>query len=198
MIVSPSPQPAPTSLPRASASSSLANKAASAAFVLVGSLLLILSAKAQIPFYPVPMTLQTLTVLVLGAVLGARLAGASVALYLAQGLAGLPVFAGALAGPAYFAGPTAGFLIGFLAAALAVGALMARGWGRNSLGLVAVMTLGHAVIFAFGFAWLATLLGPGKAWAVGVAPFAWATLLKTGLAAALTKAVLGLDRRSAR
>ena len=81
------------------------------AVALAGSLLLAVSAKVQVPFYPVPLTLQTLVVLLLGAALGARLAVASVALYLIEGLAGLPVFAGAVAGPVYMAGPTGGFLL---------------------------------------------------------------------------------------
>src|SRR6202789_1304863 len=79
------------------------------ALALGGSLLLAVSAKVQVPFFPVPLTLQTLVVLLPGAALGARLAAASVALYLIEGLAGLPVFASAVAGPVYMAGPTGGF-----------------------------------------------------------------------------------------
>ena len=150
-----------------------------------GSLLLALSAKVQVPFYPVPMTLQTLAVLVLGAAFGARLAAATVALYLLEGLLGLPVFAGAVAGPAYMAGPTGGFLVGFLVAAAAIGWLAERGWDRSWATLLAAMALGHVLVFAFGFAWLAALIGPAKAFAVGVAPFALATVLKTLLACAL-------------
>ena len=86
-----------------------------AALALLGTLVLVASAKVQVPFYPVPMTLQTLAVLTLGAWFGARLAAATVALYLGEGLIGLPVFAGAAAGPAYLAGPTGGYLVGFLA-----------------------------------------------------------------------------------
>jgi biotin transport system substrate-specific component len=166
-----------------------------AALVVGGALALVVSAKIQVPFAPVPMTLQTLVVLILGAAYGARLAAASVALYLAEGLVGLPVFAGAIAGPAYMAGPTGGFLFGFLAAAALIGALAERGWGRSWPGLLATMTLGHAIIFAFGFAWLATLIGPEKAFALGVAPFALATLVKTLLACALVRAAWdGIER----
>ena len=156
--------------------------------------MLTVAAKIQIPFYPVPMTLQTLAVLALGAIYGAPLAVATVALYLAEGLAGLPVFAGLAAGPTYLMGPTGGFLLGFLAAAGIVGALVARGAARSSLGLVATMAFGHLVIFLSGFAWLATLIGPSKAWALGVAPFFLATLLKTLLAAA----IVGLVKRGFR
>ncbi|HLH51466.1 MAG TPA: biotin transporter BioY, partial [Roseiarcus sp.] len=154
-----------------------ASRASLAALAVIGTLALTLSAKVQVPFYPVPMTLQTLVVLILGAAFGARLAGATVALYLAEGLIGLPVFAGASAGPIYMAGPTGGYLLGFLVAAIAIGSLAERGWDRSGPRLLAAMALGHALIFAFGFAWLAGLIGAEKAWALGVAPFFAATLV---------------------
>ena len=86
------------------------------ALAVIGSILLTLSAKIQVPFWPVPMTMQTFVVLVLGVAYGWRLAGATVLLYLAQGALGLPVFA-AGGGPAYMDGPTGGYLVGFLLAA---------------------------------------------------------------------------------
>lgn len=155
------------------------------ALALAGAMLLTLSAKAQVPFWPVPMTLQTLVVLVLGAAYGPALAASTVALYLAEGLIGLPVFAGASAGPAYMMGPTGGYLLGFLAAALLTGALAQRGFDRTLPRLLALMTLGHAVIFAVGFGWMAVLFGASKAFALGVAPFWAATIVKTLLAAFL-------------
>jgi len=158
------------------------------AFALGGSLLLAVSAKVQVPFYPVPMTLQTLVVLLLGAALGARLAAASVGLYLLEGLAGLPVFAGAIAGPVYMAGPTGGFLVGFLVAAALIGFAADRRWDRSWMRLLASLSLGHVVVFAFGFLWLAQLIGVEKAFAAGVAPFALATVIKTLLAVALVGA----------
>jgi biotin transport system substrate-specific component len=156
----------------------------------VGSALLALSAKIQVPFYPVPMTMQTLVVLVIGAAYGWRLGGATVALYLLEGALGLPVFAGPVAGIGYMAGPTGGFLMGFLLAAMLTGFLAERGWDRSLLQVLAVMAVGHAVIFAFGLAWLAQLFqfDFGRAWAAGVAPFYAATVLKTALAAALIQA----------
>ena len=167
-----------------------------AALAIGGTLALAISAKMQVPFYPVPMTLQTLVVLLIGAAFGARLAAATVALYLAEGLLGLPVFAGAVAGPAYMAGPTGGFLVGFLFAAALVGWLSERGWDRSLGLLLAAMTLGHAVIFAFGLGWLSSLIGAEKAWALGFAPFFAATVVKTLLAWALVgaawRAVAGL------
>ena len=159
-----------------------------AALAIGGALALAISAKVQVPFYPVPMTLQTLVVLAIGAAFGARLAAATVLLYLAEGLAGLQVFAGLGAGPAYMMGPTGGYLVGFLFAAALVGWLAERGWDRSLGWLLAAMVLGHAVIFAFGYGWLATLIGPEKAWIGGVVPFFAATLVKTLLAWALVAA----------
>ena len=150
-----------------------------------GALLLALSAKLQLPFYPVPMTLQTLAVLVLAASYGPRLAMATVALYLAEGLARLPVFAGAAAGPAYMFGPTGGYLLGFFAAAALVGWLADLGGLRTPARLVATMCLGHFAIFVCGFAWLATSIGAERAFVFGVAPFYAATVVKTALAVAL-------------
>jgi biotin transport system substrate-specific component len=159
-----------------------------AALAVLGTLALVLSSKIEVPFEPVPMTLQTLAVMLLGAAYGARLAGATVALYLLEGLIGLPVFAGVSAGPLVFAGPTGGYLIGFLAAAVAIGFLAERGWDRSTLRLLAAMTIGHALIFLFGFAWLAAQVGMANAWAWGVAPFLAETLVKTLLAWALVAA----------
>jgi biotin transport system substrate-specific component len=159
-----------------------------AALAVGGALALAISAKVEVPFYPVPMTLQTLVVLALGAAFGARLAAATVLLYLAEGLAGLQVFAGIGAGPGYLAGPTGGYLLGFLVAAALVGWLAERGWDRSAPWLLAAMTIGHLVILAFGFAWLALLIGPEKAWLRGVAPFFAVTVVKTLLAWALVAA----------
>lgn len=168
--------------------SGVARIARFAALAVAGALALTLSAKAQVPFYPVPMTLQTLVVLVLGASFGLRLSLASVSLYLAEGLAGLPVFAGTPEkglGLAYIMGPTGGFLIGFLVAAAFIGYCAERGWDKSLLKLFAIMAAGHGLIFVFGFAWLASLIGPQAAFAAGVAPFFAATLVKTLLATAI-------------
>jgi biotin transport system substrate-specific component len=169
-----------------------------AILMIAGTALLTLSAKIQVPFPPVPMTMQTLVVLLIGAAYGSRLGAATVALYLAEGALGLPVFANtppAAAGPLYLAGPTGGFLAGFVAAAALVGALAERGWDRPLARLVPLMVIGHAVIFVFGLAWLAVWFGPAKAWAIGAAPFLLATLLKTALAAAVMQAGWSLARR---
>lgn len=167
------------------------------ALMVLGTALLALSAKVQVPFTPVPMTMQTLVVLVIGATYGWRLGAATVALYLLEGLAGIPVFAGPVAGPAYMAGPTGGFLAGFLAAAALTGFMAERGFGRSPVRLVLMMVAGHAVIFAFGLGRLWTFMPFAAAWTAGAAPFLLATILKTALAAALMQAAWTLARNRA-
>jgi biotin transport system substrate-specific component len=110
----------------------------------------------------------------------------------------MPVFAGAVAGPVYMAGPTAGFLVGFLAAAALIGFVADRRWDRSWIRLLVSLSLGHAVIFAFGFVWLAQLVGLEKAFAAGVAPFALATIVKTLLAATLIGAGRSMAARMGR
>lgn len=159
-----------------------------AAAAVLGSALLAVSAKVQVPFWPVPMTMQSMVVILLGMAYGSRLAAATVLLYLAEGLAGLPVFAGAGAGPAYMAGPTAGYLVGFVLAAGFTGWLAERGWDRTPVKALAALALGHALLFVPGVAWLTVLFGFDRALAVGLVPFWAATLLKTALGAALMQA----------
>jgi len=155
---------------------------------LAGSLLLSASAKAQLPMWPVPMTMQSFVVLVIGMAYGARLAGATVALYLFEGAFGLPVFAGTPEkgiGLAYMAGPTGGYLAGFALAAIAMGWLAERGWDRNALLSVAAMTIGTVLLFVPGVAWLSVLVGFEKAVQAGLVPFLVGSVLKLGLAAAV-------------
>lgn len=168
------------------------------AIVVLGTLLLTASAKIQVPFWPVPMTMQTFVVLFLGAALGARLAAATVLLYLLEGAFGLPVFAGTPEkgiGLAYMAGPTGGFLLGFLAGAYVVGWLAERGWDRSVPRLFLAMLVGHAVIFFFGVIWLSQLIGFQNAWQAGVAPFYAATVFKTALGAFLVAGLWQLVKR---
>jgi biotin transport system substrate-specific component len=163
-----------------------AGNAVTRAIVLIvaGSLLLTLSAKVQVPFWPVPMTMQTFVVLLLGAAYGSTLGAATVLAYLAQGAVGLPVFAKG-GGLAYMMGPTGGYLLGFLVAAWLVGKLAERGLDRRVPTALAVFLLGDLVIFAFGVSWLASLMGLEKAWAAGVVPFLPAEALKIALAMAV-------------
>lgn len=171
-----------------------------AVIVFVGSLLLALSAKVQIPFWPVPMTLQTMVVLAAGMALGWRLAGATVLLYLAEGAMGLPVFAGTPEkgiGLAYMMGPTGGYLLGFLLAALLCGWLAGRGWDRHPLTALGAMLLGNAVIYASGLLWLGTLIGWDKpVLELGLYPFLAGDALKVALGAALLPSLWKLLPRS--
>lgn len=155
---------------------------------LVGSALLTLSAKVQVPLYPVPISMQTFVVLVLGMAYGPRLGLATVLLYLAEGAAGLPVFANTPErgiGLPYMMGPTGGFLVGFAVGAWFCGWLAERGWDRSLWRTAIAITLGHVIILGLGWAWLATLIGPVKAYFGGIAPFYLATLYKTVLAVAV-------------
>ncbi|HSA81424.1 MAG TPA: biotin transporter BioY [Geminicoccaceae bacterium] len=154
------------------------------ALAVAGSILLTISAKIQVPFWPVPMTMQTFVVLVLGVAYGWRLAGATVLLYLGEGALGLPVFAGG-GGLAYMAGPTGGYLIGFLLAAVAVGWLAERGWARSVPSTLAAMLVGTAIIFACGIAWLGALIGLPQAIGAGLVPFLLSEAVKVALATAL-------------
>ena len=163
---------------------------------LFGSLLLWASAKVQVPFYPVPMTFQTAVVLLIGLAYGPRLAAATLLLYLAEGAIGLPVFAGTPErgiGLAYMVGPTGGYLLGFLAAAVIAGwtAERSRHWLTTVLGLLAAMVAIHLL----GAVWLATLIGPAKAVSLGVLPFLLGDAVKLALVAAAAEA--GLVRRRA-
>lgn len=156
---------------------------------LAGSILLTISAKIQVPFYPVPMTMQTFVVLSLGMAYGWRLGAATVLFYLAQGAMGLPVFVGTPEkgiGLAYMAGSTGGYLLGFVAAAALVGWLAERGWDRNIGTTALAMLLGNIVIYLPGLLWLGTLFGwdkPILAW--GLTPFVLGDLTKLALAAVL-------------
>jgi biotin transport system substrate-specific component len=166
--------------------------------VVAGTALLTLSAKIKLPLPYVPMTLQTLVVLLIGAAYGWRLGVTTVIAYLAEGAAGLPVFAGPSGGLAPLVGPTAGYLFGFVAAAFITGWLSERGWDRSVPWLFAAMGIGHIVILAAGFAWLAfgVRLGIEKAWLVGVVPFIAASVIKNALGAVLIPAIRrAVDRR---
>jgi biotin transport system substrate-specific component len=153
-----------------------------------GSLLLWASARAQLPMWPVPMTMQSGVVLVIGMAYGARLGAATVALYLLEGAFGLPVFASTPEkgiGVAYMMGPTGGYLLGFLIAAAAMGALAERGWDRTHTAAIAAMTVGTVLLFIPGVAWLAALIGWAKAIDLGLTPFLLGSVVKLALAAAL-------------
>ena len=156
---------------------------------VVGSLLIALASKIQIPFYPVPMTLQTLMVLTIGMAYGWRLAVATLVLYLLEGAVGFPVFSGTPEkgiGFSYMLGGTGGYLIGFVFAAGCCGWLAERGWGRNPLTTATAMLIGNVLIYVPGLLWLGSLYGwdkPILAW--GFTPFVLGDLIKIALASCL-------------
>jgi len=160
---------------------------------VAGTVVLWISAKLNIPFYPVPMTMQTFAVLTIGMAFGWRLGGATILLYLLEGALGLPVFAGTPergVGLAYMVGPTGGYLVGFLVSAVVVGWLAERGWDRKFLSTLAAMTIGTAIIFALGAGWLGTILGWDKPiMEMGVTPFMLGAVFKIALAAAVLPSI---------
>ncbi len=153
---------------------------------LAGAGLLTLSAKLKIPFYPVPMTMQTFVVLGLGMFYGWKLGASTVILYLAVGAFGLPVFAGTPEkglGLAYMVGPTGGYLLGFVLAAAATGWLAEKGWDRKMISTFLAMLVGNIIIYVPGLIWLGQIFGwdkPIVAW--GLTPFLLGDLAKIILA----------------
>jgi len=146
---------------------------------LMGTVLLAISSKIKIPFYPVPMTMQTLVVLFLGVVLGWKLGVATVALYLFEGIIGLPVFSGSPEkgiGIVYFSGPTMVYLIGFLFTVYFVGSFK---FNKNLFTSFLQLIFSVSFIYIFGIAWLGTLIGWEKPlFQLGVQPFLLAEFFK--------------------
>ena len=171
-----------------------ASRARQVLAVLTGTLALAISARIQVPFWPVPMTMQTFVVLMIGAAFGARLAGATLVTYLIEGAIGLPVFATGT-GLAYMTGPTAGYLIGFLAAATLVGWFADRGHGRSVFTTLISFVAGEMVIFGLGSGWLAAQFGVEKALAGGLLPFLPGEGVKLALACALLPMLWRASRR---
>jgi biotin transport system substrate-specific component len=166
---------------------------------LLGAALLTASAKVQVPFFPVPMTMQTMVVLLLGMTLGPWLGLAAVLVYLSEGAIGLPVFAGTPEkgiGLAYMAGPTGGYLAGFALSAWVAGAIAGRNRDLRLLSLAALA--GIIAIYVPGALWLSTLVGAEKALVAGLAPFVLGDLLKGALAVVLAAGAAALlERRKA-
>lgn len=150
------------------------------------------AAHVRIPMWPVPVTMQTFAILTVGAVYGPTLAGASLLAYLGLGALGVAVFTGngeAQGGLAYMVGPTGGYLVGFLLAAIVVGWLARRGWDRTTIRLGAALLAGNAIIYLLGLAWMAALFASsnGIAWVLkwGIINFLPGDLLKICLALAV-------------
>tara|TARA_B100001121_G_scaffold119742_1_gene105135 strand:- start:169 stop:747 length:579 start_codon:yes stop_codon:yes gene_type:complete len=168
--------------------------------IFLGSIILAISAKVKIPFYPVPMTMQTFVVLLFGISFGYKLGFATVSLYLIEGIAGLPVFSNSPekgVGIIYFTGPTMGYLIGFLPAVFLTGYLKFYDWSKKSdnnlkFFLINLFKIFFSVstIYFLGLLWLSYLIGYEKALLFGLKPFWIAELLKILLLAFLTPIIL--------
>jgi biotin transport system substrate-specific component len=155
------------------------------ALVLLGSLVVAASAQISIHLDLVPITGQTFGVLLVGMALGSRRGALALVAYLAEGAAGLPVFAEGKVGLETLLGPTGGYLVGFVAAAWLVGLLAERGFDRSFLATMAAMALGNVVIYFFGVYWLSTLIGYEAALDNGLDPFLLGDTIKMVLAALL-------------
>ena len=163
--------------------------------VFAGSVLLTISSKIKIPFYPVPMTMQTFVVLFLGISLGYKIGLATVSLYLIEGLLGLPVFSNSPekgVGIVYFMGPTMGYLIGFLFATFLAGYLNFK---TNLLFIFLKLTISVSVIYILGILWLGNLIGWDKpVIQLGATPFLLAELFKLALLTIIGKKLLKLRK----
>tara|TARA_X000000368_G_C22861254_1_gene636602 strand:+ start:249 stop:812 length:564 start_codon:yes stop_codon:yes gene_type:complete len=150
--------------------------------ILLSSTLLAISAKLKIPFYPVPMTMQTFVVLLIGVCFGWKLGGTIITFYLLEGIIGLPVFSGTPekgSGIIYFVGPTMGYLLGFLFAAMLCGVFK---FNKNIFSNFLKLTVSVSIIYLLGIIWLGTLIGWDKPIInLGVTPFLFAELFKIAL-----------------
>ena len=145
--------------------------------LLLGVAILSLSAHFKGPFYPVPMTLQTLVVLLIGMSYGLHLGGATILSYLFLGAFGAPVFSGGV-GFVYLVGPTGGYLVGFFVSAVVLGFLTERGMGQNWVTSAVLAVIGTVIIYALGLSWLTSIIGFEKAVQFGLMPFVFGDCLK--------------------
>ena len=163
--------------------------------VILGSLALTISAKIKIPFYPVPMTMQTFIVMFLGLAFGYKIGLATVSLYLLEGIAGLPVFSNSPEkgiGLVYFTGPTMGYLIGFLSATVIAGMISSK---DNLLKTILKLLVSVSTIYILGVLWLGTLIGWDKPiLEFGVYPFLLAELFKLALLVIISKKIISFRK----
>ena len=161
--------------------------------IILGSIALTISAKAKIPFYPVPMTMQTFVVLFLGLTFGYKIGISTVGLYLLEGIVGLPVFSNSPergVGIAYFTGPTMGYLIGFFSATYLASYVKLK---DNFIKIFIKLTIAVSTIYLLGVLWLGTLIGWDKPiYSLGVAPFLLAEVFKIVLLTLIVKKIVKL------
>lgn len=167
-----------------------------AGFVVLGAAMLAIASWIEVPMVPVPMTMQTYAVLVIGMALGWQVGAATILAYLGLAAIGAPVLAGGGAGLDRLVGPTAGYLAGFLVAAVLVGWLARRGWAGIGRCLIA-MVLGHAVVLGLGVTWLAYRIGWNNAVGAGLIPFLPGAAVKSVLAAVTVEMIRRLPSRAA-
>ena len=158
------------------------------ALVLFGTLLLALSSKVQVPFWPVPMTMQTFIVFIIGMAYGWKLAFSTLVIYLFEGALGLPVFAKG-GGILYLTGPTAGYLYGMTIAACVIGYFAELGYNNSYLKSLISLLVGTFIIFLFGIGYLGSVIGYEKALIGGLYPFIPSEFFKIGLAVALIPSI---------
>ena len=167
-----------------------------ALLALAGSVLITICTQISLPLFPVPMTLQTFAVFLIGLTYGWRLGGITVSLYLLEGAIGLPVFSGGKGGMIVFMGPTAGYLVGLLLAATACGWFAERGFDRSYFRLFLSLIVGNILIYTPGLFWLGTLIGWDKpVLEYGLYPFIGGDLLKIAMAVLLLPTVWKIVNR---
>ena len=152
--------------------------------ILFGSILLAISAKVQVPFWPVPMTMQTFVVFLIGMTYGWKLSFFTLAAYIFEGSLGLPVFATG-SGLAYLMGPTAGYIYGMFLAVIVIGFLAEKGFSNSYFMSLASLLLGSVIIFSLGVGYLGTIIGYDKAIDLGLLPFIPSEIFKILLAVAI-------------
>ena len=158
------------------------------ALVLFGTLLLALSSKVQVPFWPVPMTMQTFIVFIIGMAYGWKLAFCTLVAYLLEGALGLPVFAKG-GGLLYLTGPTAGYLYGMTVAAGVIGVFAELGYNNSYFKSLISLLIGTFIIFLFGVGYLGSIIGYDKALAGGLYPFIPSEFFKIGIAVVLIPSI---------
>ena len=163
--------------------------------IVLGSIVLTISAKIKIPFYPVPMTMQTFVVLFLGISLGYKIGLATIGLYLIEGIAGLPVFSNSPekgVGLIYFTGPTMGYLIGFLTACYLASMIK---YEDSFLIMLGKLVFATSTIYVLGLLWLGTLIGWDKPiFALGAKPFLLAEIFKIAILALLVRKIIKIRK----
>ncbi|WP_332692797.1 biotin transporter BioY [Bosea sp. (in: a-proteobacteria)] len=167
------------------------------AAVLLGTLVLAISSQISVPMVPVPVTMQTLAVTLIGALYGWRLGAITITAWLFEAALGLPVLANGNGSLLSFVGPTAGYLFAFPIVGAMVGWLVERGWsGSRPVLAFAAMLAGNALCLVVGALWLSILIGPEKAFLAGVVPFLLGGVLKSALGAAILMAFGRLRQRT--